>query len=85
MNLPAPLPPVPPELTAVFENLGAAPQPAQTMAAQLWKRAHQIAAENNRPPDETLRDLLEKVVAGRQGNPPPQADLPPTQTPPENP
>jgi hypothetical protein len=49
------------------------------MAAQLLKRADQLALERNRPREETLGHLLRLLVQGRAGEVP--ADFPATQPP----
>lgn len=58
------------QLTALCERLGAPPAQAATMAAQLAKRAGQIATERGVPRDEALRGLLEVLVKGRAGEVP---------------
>lgn len=57
-------------LTRWCEMLGAPPAQAATMAAQLLKRAEQLAAERGVSPTEALRDLMEIVVRGRAGEVP---------------
>jgi hypothetical protein len=52
-------------------RLGAAPGQAATMAAQLLKRADQIAAERGIAREQALAQLLQILVEGRQGNVPP--------------
>lgn len=54
-------------LTAAFANLGATPEQAPVMAAQLLKRARQVAEERGSSETEALAELLAKVVAGRSG------------------
>lgn len=58
------------QLTGLCERLGASGAQARTMAAQLLKRAEQIAAERSIPREVALRDLLEVVVKGRAGEVP---------------
>lgn len=73
------------QLTQLCQRLGAAPAQAATMAAQLIKRADQIAAERGVPREQAMRELLEVVVKGRAGEvparfaPPPRGDEPPAQ------
>ena len=69
------------QLTAAFERLGAPPAQAATMAAQLLKRAEQLARERGLTRAEALARLLELVVKGRAGEVPgdfaPVASRPP--------
>jgi hypothetical protein len=58
------------QLTSLCERLGASPAQAATMAAQLAKRAGQIATERGVPREEALRGLLEVLVKGRAGEVP---------------
>lgn len=58
------------QLTQLCARLGATGAQAQTMAAQLLKRADQIAGERGIPRETALRDLLEIVVKGRAGEVP---------------
>lgn len=58
------------QLTQLCERLGAAPAQAATMAAQLLKRAEQIATERGISREEALRGLIEVVVKGRAGEVP---------------
>lgn len=58
------------QLAALCVRLGASQPQAETMAAQLLKRADQLAAEHRVPRTETLRYLVEVVVRGRSGEPP---------------
>lgn len=64
-------------LEAAFANLGATAAQARVMAAQVLKRARQLAVERRITEAEAMRELLAKVVAGRTGaytgQPPPQA------------
>jgi len=56
-------------------RLGADPAQAATMAAQLMKRATQLAAERGLTREAAMAHLLNVVVMGRNGEVPP--DLPP--------
>jgi hypothetical protein len=68
------------QLTQLCQRLGAPPAQAATMAAQLLKRAEQIATERNISREDALRGLIEVVVKGRAGEvpvrftPPPDSD-----------
>ena len=55
------------QLTQVCTRLGAPHAQAQTMAAQLLKRAEQLATERGSSREAELARLLEIVVAGRAG------------------
>lgn len=59
------------QLTALCTRLGAGPAQAATMAAQMLKRADQLAAERGIPRTEALAYLLNLVVQGRNGEVPP--------------
>lgn len=48
-------------------NLGAGGAQAGVMAAQLLKRARQIAAERGIDEADAMRELFAKVIAGRKG------------------
>ena len=63
------------QLHALCERLGASPAQAVTMAAQLQKRAAQLAAERGMTREAALAHLLNLVVKGRNGEVPP--DFPP--------
>ena len=67
------------QLTQLCERLGALPPQAKAMAAQLLKRADQLAIERSRPREEMLAHLLRLLVQGRAGEVP--ADFPATQPP----
>jgi 5,10-methenyltetrahydromethanopterin hydrogenase len=56
-----------PEVTQIFINLGAAEGQAQVMAAQLLKRAAQIAEERGISKVEATETLLKQVIEARQG------------------
>jgi hypothetical protein len=60
------------QLTQLCERLGAAPPQAATMAAQLLKRADQLAIERNTTREAALKGLLEVLIKGRAGEVPPQ-------------
>lgn len=66
----SPIPEKPPQLVDLFLNLGAPAEAAETMASQLWRRAHQLADETQRPPEQCLQELLDKVIAAREGRNP---------------
>ena len=72
------------QLTQVCARLGAAPAQAQTMAAQLLKRADQLAAERGTAREAELARLVEIVVQGRAGVVPPSF-APPSPRPPAEP
>lgn len=55
------------QLAAALETHGAESTAAKTMAAQLLKRAAQIAAERHCEPEEALAWLLRATIAGRHG------------------
>ena len=54
-------------LHQAFTHLGAPPEQARTMAAQLLKRARQLAAERGIAESTAMAELLAKVIAGRKG------------------
>ena len=56
------------QLALAFERMGANSAQAQVMAAQLLKRARQIAIERKIDEAEALAELLAKVVAGHRGD-----------------
>ncbi len=58
------------QLTNLCERLGAPRPQAATMAAQLAKRATQLAAERGIAREIAMARLLEAVVKGRAGEPP---------------
>lgn len=66
-------------LTQLCERLGAAPAQAVAMAAQLLKRADQLAVQRGRSREEMLEHLLRLMVKGSAGEVP--ADFPATQPP----
>jgi pyrroline-5-carboxylate reductase len=55
------------QLTEACVRLGAVREQAVTMAAQLLKRAAQLAAERGIPREAALAELLELVVRARAG------------------
>lgn len=59
------------QLTALCQRLGAAPAQAGTMAAQMLKRADQLAAERGIGRTAAMAYLIDLVVRGRNGEPPP--------------
>ena len=59
------------QLTQLCLRLGAERSQAGTMAAQLSKRADQLAAERGLTRAEAMAHLLQLVVKGRNGEPPP--------------
>lgn len=65
------------QLTTLCARLGADPTQAATMAAQLLKRADQLAVERGIPRTEALTYLLNLVVQGRNGEVPPAFRPPP--------
>jgi hypothetical protein len=67
------------QLAQLCARLGATPAQAAVMAAQLLKRADQLAVERGRPREEMLEHLLRLVVKGSAGEVPP--DFPATQPP----
>lgn len=54
-------------LTQAFAQMGATPRQAPVMAAQLLKRARQVAAERGIAETDALSELLTKAAAGRRG------------------
>ena len=73
------------QLTALCERLGAPRAQAAIMAAQLLKRADQIAAERGITREAALKGLLEVVVKGRAGEVPGQFSPPNAPSPPPPP
>lgn len=68
------------QLAAAFERLGAAKPQARTMAAQLLRRAAQLAAERGTTGETELARLLALATQGRGGTLP--ADFVPSPRPP---
>lgn len=60
-------------VTQICERLGANPEQARTMAAQLLKRASQLAAERGIERHEALDYLLKLTISGREGEVHPQS------------
>jgi hypothetical protein len=60
------------QLKALCERLGAPPAQAQTMAAQLLKRAEQLAKERGTTREAALARLLDLLVQGHAGEVPPE-------------
>jgi hypothetical protein len=70
------------QLTKLCEQLGAPRAQAATMAAQLLKRAEQIAAERGGTRETALKRLLDLMIQGRAGKVPDEfASAPPTDRP----
>lgn len=67
------------EVRELCRRLGAEPAQAATMAAQLLKRADQLAAERGIDRVAAMKYLLDLVVKGRSGETP--AEFPPTSPP----
>lgn len=65
------------QLTQLCEELGAARAQAETMAAQLLKRAGQLAGERGITREAALKRLLDLVVQGRAGQVPAEFVPPP--------
>lgn len=65
------------QLTQLCQRLGAPPTQAAIMAAQLLKRAEQLASERGTTREAALKGLLEVVIKGRAGEVPPQFAPPP--------
>ncbi len=64
------------KITQLCVRLGAGPDQAVTMAAQLLKRADQRAVERGIAREAALAQLLEILIQGRQGNVPPASKPP---------
>jgi hypothetical protein len=58
------------QLTQLCERLGAPRAQAATMAAQLLKRADQLAADRGGTREAALAGLLEVLIKGRAGEVP---------------
>ena len=58
------------QLSQLCERLGATPTQAAVMAAQLLKRAEQLAQERGITREAALKGLLDVVVKGRAGEVP---------------
>ena len=70
------------QLTQLCEKLGAPRTQAQMMAAQLLKRATQLATERGTTREAALARLLELVAKGRAGEVPAEFASPPPPVPP---
>ncbi len=57
-----------PTVARLFEGLGAEPQQAEVMAAQLLKRAGQLAEKRGLSKLEATESLIRQVIAARQGD-----------------
>lgn len=55
-------------ISGVFQKLGAPEIQADVMAAQLLKRAIQLAEERNISKVEAVESLLKQVISARQGD-----------------
>jgi hypothetical protein len=64
------------QVTEMFMRLGADRAQAETMAAQLLKRAGQLAVERQVTREEALANLLRLVVQGRTGETPGSSNPP---------
>lgn len=60
------------QLAELCVRLGSPPAQAEAMAAQLLKRADQLAAERGIARTEAMQYLIELVVRGRNGEAPPE-------------
>ena len=60
------------QLTVLCTRLGASGTQAATMAAQLLKRADQLASERGISREAALQGLLEVMIKGRAGEVPAQ-------------
>ena len=69
------------QLAAAFERLGASRAQAVTMAAQLLKRAEQLARERGLTREAALARLLELATKGRAGELPEDFAPPPPRPP----
>ena len=58
------------QLAKVCERLGATPAQAKTMAAQLLKRAEQLAVQRGTTREAALQGLLNVMIKGRAGEVP---------------
>jgi hypothetical protein len=65
------------QLAVVCERLGAPPAQAKVMAAQLLKRAEQLAAQRGTTREHELQKLLQLVTSGRGGEVPKDFQPPP--------
>jgi hypothetical protein len=67
------------QLVELCQRLGAPKPQAETMAAQLLKRAEQLAVERGSTREAELKRLLEWVVKGRAGQVPAEFEPPPSE------
>jgi len=58
------------QLSVLCQRLGASPEQATVMAAQLLKRAEQLAAQRGTAREAELQKLLQLVTSGRAGEVP---------------
>lgn len=58
------------QLSGLFRQLGANPDQATTMAAQMLKRADQLAVDRGMDRTMALKYLIELVTKGRSGEAP---------------
>jgi threonine aldolase len=56
------------QLAVAFQRMGANAEQARVMAAQLLKRARQVAQEKKTTEETALAELLAKVTSGRSGD-----------------
>lgn len=71
------------QLAQLCQRLGAPPAQASMMAAQLLKRADQLAGERNSTREVELRRLLELLTKGHAGEVPKNFVPPPPKPPAE--
>jgi hypothetical protein len=69
------------QLTQLCETLGAPREQAAIMAAQLLKRAGQLAEERGISRETALKGLLEVMIKGRAGEVPADFQSPPPKPP----
>jgi hypothetical protein len=58
------------QLSRLCERLGSTPEQARVMAAQLQKRATQLAADGSQTREDAMAWLLRIVIEGRDGKVP---------------
>jgi hypothetical protein len=68
------------QLTQLCQRLGAPPMQASVMAAQLLKRAEQLAIERKSSREAELKRLLELLTKGHSGEVPKDFVPPPPRT-----
>jgi len=54
------------KVAEIFRNMGAPPEQAKTMSAQLVKRAHQVASEQGISEVKALQELLQRIVEQKE-------------------